>query len=173
MIKAIYGKDKILMFRLLSEAKEKEAVKLALQTSHTITYERDSEQTQTKDGAINTSKGLTVTVDIEAVSSRDEVNTMLKNSVLEGQKLECWEIDLSEPTPDGKYPALYMQGDLDSWELPADVEELASFSTTLNVDGKPQAGEVTLSSDQEDEIMYAFRDITIFDGEEPAVDPGA
>ena len=172
MIQAIYGKDKILMFRLLSEATAKPASKLALQTSHTITYERDSEQTQTKDGAINTGKGLTVSVDIEAVSSKDEVNTLLMDSVLKGEKLECWEIDLSEPSSEGKYSALYMQGSLDSWELPADVEELASFSTTLHVDGQPQPGEVTLSPEQEAEIMYAFRDITIFEGEEPAVDPG-
>ena len=41
MIKAIYGKDKILMFRLLENAKQKKATKLALQTEHTLSYENN------------------------------------------------------------------------------------------------------------------------------------
>lgn len=164
MIKAIFGKDKVLMFRLLKNAKEKKATRLALQTSHTINWDRSTDTTQTKDGAITTAQGLEVTVDIDAVASEDEVNAMLRQSVENGDKLEVWEINFGGEPVDGKYPALYMQGTLDSWEMPADVEDLATLTTTLHVDGKPQPGYATVSQEQQEEVLYAFRDVTIFDG---------
>ena len=40
MIKAIYGKDKFLMFRLLEDARKQKATKLALQTEHTLSADR-------------------------------------------------------------------------------------------------------------------------------------
>lgn len=160
-MEAIQGKCKILMFRLLSEATKQSAAKLALQTEHSFNYSRNSNSTQTKDGAVNSGGGLETTISIEAVSSRDEVNQMLKNSVLEGNKLEVWEIDLDgKKDPEGKYPALYARGDLGSWEVPANVEDLETISTEMSVDGKPVPGFVTLTADQESEIQYAFRDIS-------------
>ncbi|EAE4828480.1 phage major tail protein, TP901-1 family [Listeria monocytogenes] len=171
-MEAIQGKSKILMFRLLSEANTRAAAKLALQTEHSFSYSRNTNSTQTKDGAVNSGGGLETTISIEAVSSRDEINLMLKNSVIEGTKLEVWEIDLDgKKDASGKYPALYARGDLASWEVPANVEDLETISTEMNVDGKPVPGFVSLTEDQESEIQYAFRDITKYT--DPEEVPGA
>ena len=166
MIKAIYGKDKILMFRLLEKATKEKATKLALQTEHTLSYENNVDTTQTKDGAVTSNGGTEVTLEINAIASHDDVNEMLKKSVIEHKELECWEVDLSEPTEDGKYPAKYMQGKLENWESPANVEELTEISTTMKIDGIPQDGFATISKEQEKAILYAFRDVTIFEGED-------
>ncbi|MFR7764632.1 MAG: phage major tail protein, TP901-1 family [Anaerococcus obesiensis] len=163
MIKAIYGKDKILMFRLLENATKEKATKLALQTEHTLSYENNVDTTQTKDGAITSNGGIEVSLEINAIASHDEVNEMLKKSVIEQKVLECWEIDLAGEAQEGKYPAKYMQGKLESWEMPANVEDLAEISTTMKIDGIPQDGFATISKDQEKAILYAFRDVTIFD----------
>ncbi|MHB9781489.1 phage major tail protein, TP901-1 family [Streptococcus sp. 10F2] len=155
---ANFGKDKILMFRKLGD--KKAAAKLALQTEHSWNYERSNEATKTKDGAVVSDGGLEVTLQIEAVATHDELNKMLKDSVLQGFKLEVWEIDLAGTKQGGKYPALYAQGSLSNWETPANVEELETISTEMAIDGKPVEGYATLTADQEAAIRYAFADTT-------------
>ena len=83
---------------------------------------------------------------------------MLKNSVVQGYKLEVWEIDLAGEKQGEKYPALYAQGSLGSWEVPDSVEDLETLSTEMTIEGKPVAGYATLTADQVKEISYAFAD---------------
>lgn len=205
MATPVHGKDRILMFRKLSEAGTKGAAKLSLQTSHTWNYQRSTSTTETKDGGIVSQGGLETSLDISAVTSKDELNEMLKQAVIKSHKLEVWDIDLTtkgeaylkttdtdivpdkkyytrtggpEPTPyvyelvsspvkgslesyyeeAGSYDAEYAQGNLDSWEVPSEVGDYSTTSTTMRIDGEPQSGKVILSQEQEKEIMYAFRD---------------
>lgn len=159
---SIHGKDKILMFRNLKDAKSKEAAKLALQTSHTLTYERNADFTQTKDGALSSPGVLETTLEIEAVTTVDPVNLMLEKSVIDGDVLEIWEINYGAGKDEqGKYSAKYMRGRLSNWELPADADDFATVSCSISVDGIPQEGKVTLSAEQESEIKYAFKDLTV------------
>lgn len=160
MAKPIYGKDKILMFRLYSQRTQANATKLALQTSHTWKYEAKSDSTDTKDGAINSPATPVATLEINAITSADDVNKMLKQAVLNSELLEVWEIDLSQPVADqeGKYAATYAQGYMQSWEVPAEVGKLAELKTEMNIDQIPQEGIATLTSEQESEIQYAFQD---------------
>lgn len=155
------GKDFILAFRRLKDEKTADGLKLALQVEHTLNYDRDTDSTQTKDGAVVSSGGLEVTLSLTAISTKDPLNEMLKQSVIDGDKLEIWEIDLSSKSETGnQYDALYMRGDLNSWEVPRNVEDLVEISTEARIDGKPVAGKVTLTAEQEEEITYAFRDLT-------------
>lgn len=155
---ANFGKNKILMFRKLGV--KTAAAKLALQTEHKWKYERKNDSTATKDGSVVSDKGLEVTLSIEAVTSRDDVNKMLKNSVINGEKLEVWEIDLAGEKQGQKYPALYAQGALSSWEVPDNVEDLETLSTEMTIEGKPVEGYATLTASQVEEINYAFKDTT-------------
>lgn len=160
ILKPIYGKDKILMFRLLDEASKKSAAKLALQIEHKIGAERSVDTTKTKDGAVNSDGGVEYSLDLTAVASQDEVNEMLMRSVDEQKTLEVWEINLAGEKQGEKYPALYMQGKLDSWELPANVEDLAEITSSMKIDGKPQKGFATISESDKQAILYTFRDVT-------------
>lgn len=153
----IFGKEKILKFRRLADASKNKAAKLALQIEHTITYDTNSDSQMTKDGPINYDGGLTTSIEISAISTRDEVNEMLRQSVLKREVLEVWEIDLGSEK-DGKYDAKYGQGRLSEWEDPANVEEAAQFATTFNVNGELQDGRVSLTADEIATIQYAFRD---------------
>lgn len=155
---ANFGKNKILMFRKLGDTTA--AAKLALQTEHKWKYERKNDSTATKDGSVVSDKGLEVTLSIEAVTSRDDVNKMLKKSVVDGEKLEVWEIDLAGEKQGEKYPALYAQGALSSWEVPDNVEDLETLSTEMTIEGKPVEGYATLTTSQVEEINYAFKDTT-------------
>lgn len=154
----MYGKDKILMFRKLGD--KAAAAKLALQIEHKLKYARSNDVKKTKDGAVTSDGGLEATLELEAVSSRDELNLMLEKSVTEGYKLEVWEIDLAGTQKAGKYPAKYMQGSLSSWEVPANVEDLITISTEMTIDGKPVDGHATLTEAQQKAVQYAFADTT-------------
>lgn len=160
-ITAIRGKDKFLLFRLLAEATTGAAAKLALQTNHEWKYERGSDSKPTKDGAVNSSGGLIVGLDIQAVASNDPVNNMLKESVVKGLDLEVWEVDINsydESTQD--YEMLYARGTLNEWSVPNDVEELVEISTTMAIDGQPVEGRGKLTEEQKLLIksLYEFVD---------------
>lgn len=157
----IFGKEKILKFRRYEDAATKKAAKLALQIEHTITYDTNADSQMTKDGPINYDGGLTTSIEISAISTRDEVNEMLRQSVLKRELLEVWEIDLGNKTTDNKYKAKYGRGRLTEWEDPANVEEAAQFTTTFNIDGELQDGEVTLTTDEIATIQYAFQDTDV------------
>ncbi len=158
---AEHGKKKILACRLLKDAGTKTGAKLLLQVNHTIRYSRAVDSVKTKDGTIGVDGGLEVTLSLTAISSKDEVNTMLKQSVIDGDKVEFWEIDLATATAAGECDALYMQGLLSNWETPANVDSLIEISSEATIDGVPQAGKVTITDMQAQEIQYAFRNLDI------------
>lgn len=160
MSNAIYGKDNILMFRLYADRDKANATKLALQTKHTWKYEAKSDSTDTKDGAINSPATPVATLEIEAISSLDDVNKTLKEAVMKSQLVEVWDINRADKQEDGKYGAIYAQGYLQSWEVPSEVGKLVELKTTMNVDQQPQEGTATVTAEQENEIQYAFEDTT-------------
>ena len=155
---ALLGKEKILMFRKFGD--KTAAAKLALQTEHEWEYSRDADTTKTKDGAVVADGGLETKLSITAIGTKDELNEMLKKSVVDGYKVEVWEIDLSDKKDNGKCGALYAIGRLSSWKVPANVEELVEIESEMSVEGKPQAGEATLTAEQVKEIQYTFQDTT-------------
>lgn len=117
-----------------------------------------------KDGAVVADGGLETTLSINAIGTKDEVNEMLKQSVVDGFKVEVWETDLTDKRTNGKYGSLYAIGRLSSWEVPANVEELVEIEAEMSIEGKPQAGEATLSDEQIREIQYTFQDTTAITG---------
>lgn len=162
-IKAVLeGKNKILLFRKLSE-QNTEAAKLAFQTTHTFSYSRELERIVTKDGTIVRPGDLESEVSLEALQSkRDPLVTMLKTAVLKAEKLELWEVTVDEDVKnsEGKYPAVYVQGYLGNWDEEASAEDDATFSGTFTVEMEPQFGYATLTAEQEEAAQYAFADTT-------------
>lgn len=154
----IYGKDRILAFRLFDERTSKGATKLALQTKHSWKFEAKSDSTETKDGNINSPATASATLEIEAIASLDEVNEMLRNAVMSSKMLEVWDINLADKRSDNKYGAQYARGYLQSWEVPSEIGKLAEIKTTMNIDQLPVEGEATLTEEQQTAIQYAFAD---------------
>ncbi|WP_079708012.1 phage major tail protein, TP901-1 family [Paraliobacillus ryukyuensis] len=156
------GKHKVLLFRKLSDQSQ-EAAKLVFQTEHTFSYSRELERIVTKDGGVIQVGDLESEVSIEAIQAKDDpIAQMLRQSVIDGEKLELWEVTIDEElkTEDNKFPAVYAQGYLDSWEDPASAEENASISSNFTVEMEPQFGEATLTAEQQQAVQYAFTDTT-------------
>ena len=158
------GKNKILLFRLLSE-QNTSAAKLVFQTEHTFSYSRSLDRIVTKDGTIVKVGELEAEVSIEAIQSKvDPVRDMLEDAAKKGEKLELWEVTVDEELKEGdKYPAVYAQGYLDSWESTSSAEDESTVSSNFIVELEPQEGLATLTADQEEAVQYAFKD-TVADG---------
>lgn len=160
MVDTVHGKDKFLLFRKYKDANVKGASKLALQTSHELSFENDNEVRQTKDGGKVVKGATTYTLNITAISSRDEVNIMLEEAAENNERIEVWEVDYGAgKNEEGKYKSRYLQGYLNNWGLPADADETTELETEVIVEGTPQKGYVTLSEEHENQIMYAHRDL--------------
>ena len=156
----LFGKQKVLLFRRFADRAEGvDGTKLVFQVDHTFTYNRELDRIQTKDGVIVKVGGLEAEVPIEALQSKDDPTAdMLKQSVLKGEKLELWEVTIDDDLKDeeGRYPAVYAQGYLDSWEIGANVEDESTVSSNFIVEMVPQEGFTALSEDQEEAVQYAF-----------------
>lgn len=161
MANVIQGKDKILLVRRADEANEKDAIKPLFQIEHEWEYSRGTDATETKDGSVNSIQGLEVTLSLSGLASRDDENLYMKKAVEDGALMEFWDVDL-KGTKDasGKYPATYAQGYVNSWTLPANVEDLVEIETEASINGKPKDGFATVSAEIIEEAQYAFRDTT-------------
>lgn len=157
----LQGKNKILLFRKLSESTTA-AAKLSFQTEHTFSYSRDLESIVTKDGRVVRVGELESEVSITALAAKnDPINEMLRDAVIKGEKLELWEVTVdAELEQTGTFPAVYAQGYLDSWEDAAGAEDDAEISANFIVELEPQFGMATLTSDQQTAVQYAFQDTT-------------
>lgn len=155
----LQGKNKILLFRKLSDQTQS-AAKLAFQTEHTFSYSRELDSIVTKDGRVVRVGGLESEVSISAIAAKDDpINAMLRDAVKKGDKMELWEVTVdSDLEVDGKFPAVYAQGYLDSWEDSAGAEDDAEVSSNFIVELEPQDGMATLTAEQQDAIQYAFQD---------------
>ena len=157
------GKNKVLLFRELKN-ENTEAAKLTFQTDHSFALNRDTDSITTKDGKIVKLGELESEITgIEAVQAKDDpVAEMLQTAVIEGNKLEVWEVTVDEELKDesGKYPAMYAQGYMTSWEKGASSEDEANYSGEFQIELVPQFGLATLTEEQQEAVQYAFRDTT-------------
>lgn len=161
MATAMQGKRVILLVRRLDEAETVEAYKPLFQIEHTISYERSTDATQTKDGAINSGGGLEVTLSLTGLASKDDENLYMKQAVKDGAMMEFWSVDLDDMNEDGKYKAEYMRGQVNSWEVPYNTEELVEISTEVAIDGVPVEGYATVNDEVVEQAVYAFTDTGI------------
>jgi len=160
------GKNKILLFRLLKNSDE-EAAKLAFQTSHSFTLSRDADSIVTKDGSVVKLGELEGELNgIEAVQAKDDpVAKMLQDSIIDGDKLEVWEVAVDEDLEeDGTYPALYAQGYLTEWEAENPAEDESTYAGDYMIELVPQFGMATLTPEQVEDVQYAFKDVTATSG---------
>lgn len=153
------GKDRILFWRKLKDEKTNKGRKMLYQTEHEKTYSADSDEVNTKDGALTTSKSVSDEIQIKAIAALgDEVVTWLEDAMLAGDVLEMWEVDISQVNA-GKCPAEYRQGILTELKYKANAEDHLEIEGTYKTNGTRQKGEVTLTPDEQAVIQYAFRDL--------------
>lgn len=157
----IKGQKMVLFFQgMEDDTSDGNQLRLAFQTEHTLTKERELMEEMTKDGMIKeTNDQINASVDLTAfVAKGDATYELLEQAFDENNLLQVWEVDVTEEASAGTYSATYMQGQLENFEVSAGSEDFAELSTTFQVNLSPQKGEVTLTPEQYSAIQYAFQD---------------
>lgn len=158
------GKNIILLYRLLTKAKEEAAWKLAFQTEHSSEKTRDYNTTPTKDGPVGALAEAEYTLSATSIAADgdshiDEMDDAFDN----GDIVEVWEIDKAEKgTGDNseKYKAKYLRAHLTSFSYEPNSEDALELSLEFGVFGKPQKGYATLTDEQAEVVQYVFKDTT-------------
>lgn len=165
---AVDGKKIVILLRVLSDAATAVAALVPFSTSDSENISADSDQTVTKDGAIGTPGTASVTLSKEALMSykasapgETTIVDKLKAAMKNRSKVEAWVVDLTRPSStSGKYKGTYYQGYLNSFEVEAAAENLASVSMDYTADGVGADGDCTVDATTIAIATYVFRDTT-------------
>lgn len=159
---AVQGKKIVYLYRLLEDAATAAGALIAFTTENGRTKSKDADSTATKDGSIRT-PGV-AEVEITATSILSVGDTMIDKleGALDGDKvIEIWEVNLMEPgttTNVGKFKSKYFQGYLTELEISSSAEDMAEVSMTFGVNGSGQSGYATVTTEQQAQADYVFKD---------------
>lgn len=159
MVKAIQGMKKVLFFQSLDDTTtDGNELRLAFQTEHTLSMEREELEELTKDGTLKDTGEINATLDFTSyVAKGDKTYQLLKRAFKANEELQVWEVDVTEPNEEGQYEAVYVRGKLISFEESAG-DSYSELSSEVAVNLVPQDGTVTLSPEEFTAIQYAFKD---------------
>lgn len=163
MAEAVKGKNRIVLFRVLSAQATDDAGRLVFQTEHEFTSSRDSESTATKDGNINALSEEAIEASISSVlAQEDKTRDKIKAAYKKGELVEIWDINKTAKVTTGenvgKYPCTYYQGYITEWGESAPVDGAVELSLSLVINGSGVDGFTELSAEQEEVAMYDFAD---------------
>lgn len=156
---SVQGKQMVLLLRPSSK-RATAANLLSLETEHSISISKDASSTATKEGTIRTPGSPEVEITSTSVlSAGDQMISDLKSAMLGDEIIDIWRVNLAEKgTGENKYKGTYYQGYLTSMELSAPADGQVEVSLTFGVNGAGVDGETTVTADQVEEALYAFKD---------------
>lgn len=160
---AVQGKQLVYLFRLLSEQAEEAAKTLAFTTENGRTKSKDADSTATKDGSIRTPGVAEVEITATAILAKgDTLIDKLEQAMDQNALLEIWEANLAEPAEAGenKFKGRYFQGYVTELERTSNAEDFVEVSLTFGINGDGTAGDVTVSTVQQEQASYVFTDTT-------------
>ena len=161
MAEAVQGSKIVYLYRLLEEQTTEDAFRLAFVTEDSISYSKDADSTVTKDGAIRTPSAVEIEKPVTCILSKGDTDVdKLKNAMLSDKIIELWEANLDEPIANkqNKFKGTYFQGYITSYEKSSNAEDMVEIQMTVGVNGKGADGEVTVTTDQQDDASYVFTD---------------
>lgn len=180
MATAINGKDLLAFFRRFADKATVDARRNRFQTEHTVSAEKETNSTTTKDGNLNSIADGESTAEFTSIAYREEgagvialwkeMRKWFRNNEL----VEFWQVDLgSKRNVDGKdiFDVDYYQGHFTSFELSAPADDLVELSFEFAIDGKGIEDHTdTLTADQLAAIesgMYDYETLAATGGATP------
>lgn len=163
MASAVAGKKIVYLYRLLEEAATEDGTLIAFTTENGRTKSKDADSTATKDGSIRTPSAAEVEITattILAKGTEGEIIDKLEDAMDSDKLLEIWEANLEEPVEgqENKYKGMYFQGYLTELEKTSNAEDMTEISLTFGINGSGKRGNVTVTTDQQEQADYVFAD---------------
>lgn len=96
-MEAVQGKRLIYMYRLLSEQATTDGTRLAFVEEDELSYSKDADSTETKDGIIRTPGSAEIEKTMTSILAKgDTMIKRLRNAMLNDELVEIWEANLDE-----------------------------------------------------------------------------
>lgn len=162
----LQGMDTLAYIRLLKNAEKEQGQLIPYQTSLSFDPQRDSDATQTKDGAVGTSSPLETEIEVEFVNNISKVSDDLYDALIENEKVEIWIVNISRKNSEGKVFAWYAQGSVTEDSNDNDPDDNSTRDVTFSVDGTPQRGWLELPDNAKEELAYVFRGLGVISSPE-------
>lgn len=158
---AVQGKRIVYLYRIASKAATVNGTALAFTTENSRTMSKDADSVATKDGSIRTPGTSEVEISATSILAKgdtllDDLETAMDNDEL----MEVWEANLDEPAEEGdnKFKGKYFQGYLTEFEKTSSAEDYVECSLTFGINGSGAAGDVTVTTEQQEVAAYVFKD---------------
>ena len=163
MASVISGKDMLLFFRKRADHATVDASKLRFQTEHSISMEKESESTQTKDGNVVTVSDGENTADISSLAYREDDTTIevwkeLKRNFQNNDLMEMWQVDINSGLNGTDLDVDYFQGYFTAFELSSAADGNVELSYTFAINGNGAEGTDSLTAKQLAEVRTAQYD---------------
>lgn len=157
----LQGMDTLAYVRLLKNSTKEEGQLIPYQTSLSFDPQRDSDTTQTKDGAVGTSSSLETEIEVEFVNNISKISDDLYDALIQNEKVEIWIVNIARKNSEGKVFAWYAQGSVTEDSNDNDPDDNSTRDVTFSVDGVPQRGWLELPEQAKEELVYVFRGIGV------------
>lgn len=161
-VEVLNGRNVILFFRERAKHTTEDATKLRFQTEHSISKEKESEATTTKDGVIQTISDGENSADITSLAYVDDEATITTWEALEDMfdrnaLVEMWQVDITRATTDNlEVKPTYFQGYFSAFELSAPADGQVELNYTFAINGNGVKGTDTLSPNQLQAVQSAI-----------------
>lgn len=160
---AVQGKRLVYLYRVLSKATTTAGATLAFTTENERTKSKDADTTETKDGSIRTPGAAEMEITATSILSvGDTLINELEKAMDKDELIEIWEANLSEPAEagDNKFKGMYFQGYITELSKSSPSDSFVEISLTFGINGSGAAGDVTVTTEQQEVANYVFKDTT-------------
>ena len=163
-LKALQGKNAVLMARPLEDDHNMEAQLIPYQTSVSFDPSTKSDNTATKDGPVNSQSSVETDAGVKFINNNSWIADKLRHSLFDGKTIELWLINLDRLrlNADGSTNEAYMyymRGSVNEDSNDNDADDLSTRETSFSIDGTPTDGWGKLSKTQSRDLDYVFRGI--------------
>lgn len=162
MAELIIGENLILFFREYAKRATEDASKLRFQTEHSMSFDKQTEGTKTKDGVINSISDGENSADITSLAYVEDTDTIevwrqLRDMFNRNALVELWEVDFTGVTPENlDVKPMYYQGYFTSFNISAPADGKVELSYSFAINGNGVEGVDTLTPEQLSAVKSAL-----------------
>ena len=153
MAEMLQGKSHMLFMRAYKNRETEDGAKLRFQTEHSVSEDKEPETIGTKDGNQITINDGESTIDITSYAYNEDDGTEgfwkeVHRWFKANERVEVWDVDVSNTTEEGSVTATYYRGYFTSFEQSKPYDGNIEISLSFSIEGTGVEGTDVLSAEQ-------------------------
>lgn len=153
MAEMLQGKSHMLFMRAYKDRATEDGAKLRFQTEHSVSEDKETETIGTKDGNQITINDGESTIDITSYAYNEDDGTeafwkQVHRWFKDNERVEIWDVDVSNTTKEGSVTATYYRGYFTSFEQSKPYDGNIELSLSYSIEGNGVEGTDVLTAEQ-------------------------